>query len=124
KSQGTMRSISRIFNLNDPGWGRGGGRQDGGRNDDDSTRRPKPNDGPPDLDEVWRDFNNRRGALFGGKRGNGGGPRGPRHGGGGGVPSLPSGSPKLLAGLVLAGILIWLASGFMIVQEGQVAVVT
>ncbi len=116
-----MRSISKIFNLNDPGWGRGG-RNSGGQNDDDSSRRPPPGDGPPDLDEVWRDFNNRIGALFGNKRG-GGGPRGPRSGGGG-IPSMPSGSPKLLGILVLVGIIIWGLSGLMIVQEGQVAVVT
>ncbi|NYT24106.1 FtsH protease activity modulator HflK [Alcaligenaceae bacterium] len=116
-----MRSISKIFNLNDPGWGRGG-RNDGGRNEDDSSRRPR-NDGPPDLDEVWRDFNNRIGSLFGNKRG-GGGPRGPRTSGGGGMPSLPSGSPKLLGVLVLVAVVIWGLSGFMIVQEGQVAVVT
>lgn len=116
-----MRSISKIFNLNDPGWGRGG-RNDGGRNDDDSARRPQ-SDGPPDLDEVWKDFNNRLGSLFGNKRGSGG-PRGPRGGGGSGMPSIPSGSPKLLGVLLLVGIIIWGLSGFMIVQEGQVAVVT
>ena len=27
------------------------------------------NDGPPDLDELWRDFNRRLGGLFGGKGG-------------------------------------------------------
>ena len=116
-----MRSISKIFNLNDPGWGRGG-RNDGGRNEDDPSRRPR-TDGPPDLDEVWKDFNNRIGSLFGNKRG-GGGPRGPRTGGGGGMPALPSGSPKLLGVLALVAIIIWGLSGFMIVQEGQVAVVT
>ncbi|HLT98629.1 MAG TPA: FtsH protease activity modulator HflK [Burkholderiaceae bacterium] len=116
-----MRSISKIFNLNDPGWGRGG-RNDGGRNEDDTSRRPQ-NDGPPDLDEVWKDFNNRLGSIFGGKRG-GGGPRSPRGNGGGGAPSLPSGSPKLLGVLALVAIIIWGLSGFMIVQEGQVAVVT
>jgi len=114
-----MRSISKIFNLNDPGWGRGG-RNEGGRNEDDSSRGPR-NDGPPDLDEVWKDFNNRIGSLFGNKRG---GPRGPRSGGGGGMPALPSGSPKLIGVLLLVGIIIWGLSGFMIVQEGQVAVVT
>ena len=35
------------------------------------------NDGPPDLDELWRDFNRKLSGLFGGsggaKRGNGGG---------------------------------------------------
>lgn len=116
-----MRSISKIFNLNDPGWGRGG-RNEGGRNDDDTSQRPRNNDGPPDLDEVWRDFNNRIGSLFGNKRG--GGPRGPRSGGGGGMPALPSGSPKLLGVLVAVGVVIWGLSGLMIVQEGQVAVVT
>src|SRR5690606_1185117 len=99
-------------------------RAEGGRNDDDSSQRPRNNEGPPDLDEVWRDFNNRIGALFGNKRG-GGGPRGPRPGGtGGGMPSLPSGSPKLFGGLALIAVVIWGLSGFMIVQEGQVAVVT
>ena len=33
------------------------------------------NDGPPDLDELWRDFNRKLSGLFGGK---GGGPRGQR----------------------------------------------
>ncbi len=27
------------------------------------------NDGPPDLDELWRDFNRKLGGLFGGKGG-------------------------------------------------------
>ena len=115
-----MRSISKIFNLNDPGWGRGG-RNDGGRNEENPPQRPRNDEGPPDLDEVWKDFNNRIGSLFGNKRG-GSGPRGPRSGGG--MPAMPSGSPKLLGGLALIGVLIWGASGFMIVQEGQVAVVT
>ncbi len=116
-----MRSMSKIFNLNDPGWGRGGRNEDG-RNEDDASRRPRNNEAPPDLDEVWRDFNNRISSLFGSKRG-GGGPRPPRSSGGG-VPSLPSGSPKLLGVLALIAIIIWGLSGFMIVQEGQVAVVT
>ncbi len=116
-----MRSISKIFNLNDPGWGRGG-RNDGGRQEDDNARRPQ-NDGPPDLDEVWKDFNNRLGSLFGNKRG-GGSPRGPRSGGGNGMPSLPSNSPRLLGVVALIALVIWGLSGFMIVQEGQVAVVT
>jgi HflK protein len=117
-----MRSISKIFNLNDPGWGRGG-RNGGNQGDDDSSRRPRSNEGPPDLDEVWRDFNNRIGSLFGGKKG--GGPRSPRTGGsGGGIPSVPSGSPKLLGILGAIAVVIWGLSGLMIVQEGQVAVVT
>jgi membrane protease subunit HflK len=118
-----MRSISRIFNLNDPGWGRGGRNDNEGGRDDDSGRPRNGNDGPPDLDEVWRDFNNRISSLFGGKRG-GGGTRRPRQGGGTGMPPIPSGSPKLLVLLIVIALAIWGLSGFMIVQEGQVAVVT
>ena len=33
------------------------------------------NDGPPDLDELWRDFNRKLSGLFGGKGGGGGGNR-------------------------------------------------
>ena len=75
-----------MFNLNDPRWGRGATCR--------PTRRPRarcstgkgPNQGPPDLDELWRDFNRKLGGLFGGKgkrRGNGGG----GYGGGSGTSS-------------------------------------
>ncbi len=83
-------------------------------------------DGPPDLDELWRDFNRKLSGLFGGK---GGGPRSPGSGdgGGGGGPNFQPDmkSAGIGAGLV-AGVvaLIWLGSGFFIVQEGQQAVVT
>lgn len=111
-----MIRISRLFNLNDPGWGRGNS-----DNGSEPPRRPnKGDDGPPDLDEVWRDFNNRIGALFG-RRGNGGGNGRPSRG-------LTPPSPRrarIGAGLVVAVLVgLWLASGFFIVQEGQVAVVT
>lgn len=111
-----MRSISKIYNLNDPGWGRGGG-----NNGSEPPRRPNQGGGPPDLDEVWRDFNNRLGGLFGRKRGGGGNGRGGNDGPG---MSLPSGSPKTIAVVLAVIVALWLASGFTIVQEGQVAVVT
>jgi membrane protease subunit HflK len=130
------------FNLNDPRWGRGddvdredrnAGDEGGNRPDDESTRpnrdqRPSrgqvPNQGPPDLDELWRDFNRKLGGLFGGKGGGSGGRGGS---GGGGMPNFNP-SPKTTgigAGLI-AGVaaLIWLGSGFFIVQEGQQAVIT
>lgn len=108
-----------MFNLNDPGWGRG----DGNNGGSEPPRRPGKGDGPPDLDEVWRDFNNRLGSLFGRKPRRGGGFGG--NGNGGGKPvMLPKGSPKLAALVILVIIVLWLASGFLIVQEGQVAVVT
>ena len=87
------------------------------------------NDGPPDLDELWRDFNRKLGGLFGkpggqtpqrGGDGSGGGGGGA---GGGFQPDLKSAG----IGLVLIGgvaLLIWLGSGVFIVQEGQQAVVT
>ena len=92
------------MSLNDPQWGKrpGGG---GG-------------DGPPDLEELWRNFNRKLNAIF--NRGGGGGA------GGGGAPAqMPSfrqlgGGAGLLVGLVL---LVWLVSGFYIVVEGQRGVV-
>lgn len=103
----------KIFNLNDPGWGRGN--QNG-----QSNNKPNNSGGPPDLDEVWRDFNKRLGGLLGKRGRRGGGPRPPS----GGMPSLPGPSPKFILLIVIAAILLWLGSGFLIVQEGQVAVVT
>jgi membrane protease subunit HflK len=92
------------MSLNDPNWGRqGGSRGPGGGNQ-----------GPPDLDELWRNFNRRLGELFGRRRGGSGGEP-PR------FPSAPSiGGAGLLGGIVLA---VWLASGFYIVVEGQRGVV-
>ncbi|NLY28636.1 MAG: FtsH protease activity modulator HflK [Alcaligenaceae bacterium] len=119
-----MRSLSKIFNLNDPGWGRG---NNGNNNGSEPPRRPdNRGDGPPDLDEVWRDFNNKLGGMFGRKPRRGGNNPfggGPGNGQGSG-PSLPKGSPKMVGFVAVAAVGLWLASGFLIVQEGQVAVVT
>lgn len=86
-------------------------------------------DGPPDLDELWRDFNRKLSGLFGGKgggsRNNGSGDGGSNSNGGGPnfQPDMKSAGVgvSLIAGVVA---LIWLGSGFFIVQEGQQAVVT
>jgi modulator of FtsH protease HflK len=126
-----------MFNLNDPRWGRGDdasrneGSKDGQepeRNDDGRPpQRPRgqgPNQGPPDLDELWRDFNRKLGGLLGKK---GGGQGGGNGSGGGGLPSFNP-SPKTTgigAGLIVGvAVLIWLGTGFFIVQEGQQAVIT
>jgi len=95
------------MSLNDPNWGRGGSRGPQGPGGG--------NQGPPDLDELWRNFNRRLNELFGrGRRGGADEPPTPpsswRFGGGAGV----------LIALVLA---VWLASGFYIVVEGQRGVV-
>jgi len=112
-----------MFNLNDPRWGRSDDKQ--GDNNRPENGPPKgPNQGPPDLDELWRDFNRKLGGLFGGKGrrpDNGGG-----FGGGGGGNFQPDmKSAGIGAGLIAAVVLlIWLGTGFFIVQEGHQAVIT
>ncbi len=80
------------------------------------------NDGPPDLDELWRDFNQKLSGLFGGPRKEGGDTE-PSPGPG----STPPGQRRSigLSGGVIGAVvaLIWLGSGLFIVQEGQQAVV-
>jgi membrane protease subunit HflK len=79
-------------------------------------------DGPPDLDELWRDFKRKLGHLMpGGPQG----PNGSRPGAGGG--GSPDGMKAAGAGLGLAVAVVglgWLGSGFFIVQEGSQAVIT
>lgn len=82
------------------------------------------NDGPPDLDELWRDFNRKLGDMFNNK----GGANGP---GSGQEPPADPGPPPDMKGAgfglgMIAGLvaLIWAGSGVFIVQEGQQAVIT
>ena len=117
--------IRGMFNLNDPRWGRGEDNKNSEGNRPDQKPEGNgngrgPNQGPPDLDELWRDFNRRLGSLFGGRRrGEGGG----GFGGGNFQPDMKSAG--IGAGLVAAiVVLIWLGTGFFIVQEGQQAVIT
>ncbi len=104
------------MSLNDPQWGNRGG-DDGDKPGNNGPRRP--NDGPPDLEDLWRDFNRKLNGMFGNKRGGGGG------NGGGDGPRMPqidfnpkflSGGIGLLIGLVAV---VWLASGFYIVDASQ-----
>ena len=128
-----------MFNLNDPRWGRGDENSSGDSKPDAGQTRPEEasppprnnpdrgdkrgaNAGPPDLDELWRDFNRKLGGLFGnaknvGRGGAGGGS------GGGFQPDMKNAGigAGLIAGVV---VLIWLGTGFFIVQEGQQAVIT
>jgi len=89
----SLRLLGVLMSLNDPQWGK------------------RPNQGPPDLDEIWREFNRKLGGLFGRRGGGGGGddPKGPD-------AKMVSGGAGLLLGLIVA---VWLASGFYIVYEGQ-----
>ncbi|MCW5604493.1 MAG: FtsH protease activity modulator HflK [Burkholderiales bacterium] len=98
---GLARMLGPLLSLNDPQWG----------------RRPGGNQGPPDLDEIWRNLNRRLNRLLGGK---GGGGDGGSAGGGGPSPGTVGGGAGLLVGLV---VVVWIASGFYIVNEGQEGVV-
>ncbi len=81
------------------------------------------NDGPPDLDELWRDFNRKLSNLFGGRGSRGGRNDNDDRGGPQFQPDMKSAGIGVgLIGAVVA--LVWLGSGFFIVQEGQQAVVT
>ena len=166
-----MRKFLELFSVNDPGWGNsqpGTGSKDAkeGQGSDQAPKvdpanpgsdkpvenqpqnQPVRPNGPPDLDELWRDFNDRLSGIFGGKtkpgstsssssnkpnstdipppsqRGNGGG----NGGGGFTAPNFnftnPFGSKVTV--IIAAGgvVLLWIFSGFYIIQEGQSGVVT
>ncbi|MBY0410966.1 MAG: FtsH protease activity modulator HflK [Burkholderiaceae bacterium] len=122
------RRLLGVFNLNDPRWGRGDDKQGDAR---DPAASPNPKGGeqgpakgqqPPDLDELWRDLNRKLGGFFGGKSESG---RGLETGGSGGGFQPDMKNAGLGIGLVAGiGFLIWLGTGFFIVQEGQQAVIT
>ena len=80
--------------------------------------------GPPDLEELWRDFNRKLTGLFGGKPG---GPQRPAPGGmGGGTPPQPPSAKMFGGGIALIAVvvaLLWASSGFFIVPEGQTAAI-
>jgi len=72
--------------------------------------------GPPDLDEIVRKLSGKFGGLLGNKGGGGGDSSGGSSGGG--MPSLPFRT----GGFILIGtviLLLWLASGVYIVDEGK-----
>ena len=109
-----LKRIGLRFSLNDPRWGRGS--QDSEPNNQDGKR---PNDGPPDLDQLWRDFNRRLNRMLGNK----GGGRNGGDGGGDGFNSDMKGAGIGVTLLLAIAVFLWLVSGFFIVQEGQTAVV-
>jgi membrane protease subunit HflK len=91
------------------------------RGDDGQPMYNNRNDGPPDLDELWRDFNRKLSGVFSGKDGGGGGQdQGPSGGGLTPDPRSAGIGIGVVFGLV---VLIWGGSGIFIVQEGQQGVV-
>lgn len=102
-----LKRIGLTLSLNDPQWGRGS------QNNNNQDGK-KPSEGPPDLDQLWRDFNQRLSRLFG-QKGNGGGD---------GFNSDGANAKLGLAVVVIVLLFIWMVSGFFIVQEGQTAVIT
>ena len=166
------RKFLDLFSVNDPGWGNShntNGSKDAkdGQGDvqapkaDPETNKPaetsptnqpgnqpaKP-DGPPDLDELWRDFNDRIAGIFGGKKTPGLAskpspsnkpnstdipPPSQRGGSGGGngdginTPNFNFSNPfGSKASILIAGAIVffmWLCSGFFIIQEGQAGVI-
>jgi modulator of FtsH protease HflK len=113
----------------------GGGENSGGK-------PPKRGDEPPDLEEVWREFNKKLSGLFGGKPKSNRpssadlGPKksAPPPSNGDQVPPSnqtprmsvpnPQALTAIASALALLIAVVWMVTGFYIVQEGQVAVIT
>jgi len=103
-----IKKIGLMFSLKNQ---RQQGRKEPMQNND---RRP-PNEGPPDLDQMWRDFNARLSRFFNGK--------GSGDSGGGGFKPDMRGAGIGAAVVAAVIVLLWAASGYFIVPEGQTAVV-
>lgn len=132
--------LQRMFNLNDSRWGRGDDKpSDSGKSDGappppppenepykppqdtgaSNGRKNAPAGGPPDLEEVWKDVSRKLGGFFGKPS------QPPRGGEGGGGFQPDMKNAGIGAGLIVGVLaLIWLGTGFFIVQEGQQAVIT
>lgn len=88
-----------IMGLNDPQWG-----------------KRKGNAGPPDLDDVLRNFSKKLNGLFG-KKGGGNNDEEPSES----SPRKPQGGNIFV--IVMLLLVVWLASGFYIINEGQRGIV-
>ncbi|MEY4142775.1 MAG: hypothetical protein RLZZ173_229 [Pseudomonadota bacterium] len=140
----TLRKVRDYFagfySVNDPGWGnnpqsnapKGDKDPKGGENTTPNQPNQQPQDnrrptsGPPDLDDLWRDFNDKLNNLFAGKKRPSGGGQPPPNGGGRKTPQFNTDgfNPKVasIGAAVILG-LVWLFSGFFMIQEGQAGVV-
>ncbi len=110
-----MKRLGLKPSLNDPRWG--SDKKDG---EPQANEGKKPGEGPPDMEQLWRDFNQRLNSFFGQKNR----PEGPGNGAPPGGPRADMAGMRATAGAVgVVAALIWLASGSFIVQEGQTGVV-
>ena len=133
------------MSLNDPRWGN---QPEEPEKDTEEQKRPANGhdartgrggqnpDEPPDLEEVWRDFNQRlQGMLGNARRGNNRAgdrralpPGGGNHGGAGngddsgGFPATPA-LGSTIALVLMVGLAVWLASGFYTVNANERAIV-
>lgn len=111
-----MKRIGLKLSLNDPRWGKD--------NKPQANEGKKPGEGPPDMEQLWRDFNQKLNNLFGQKRpGNNNGDNNGGGDGGGNRPDMAGGVRATAGAIGAVVVLIWLASGSFIVQEGQTGVV-
>ena len=137
------------MSLNDPRWGN---QPEEPEKDSEEQQRPANGrdaragrggqnpDEPPDLEEVWRDFNQRLQSMLGNARRGGqragdrralppgGGNNGGNHGAGGGdTGDFPPASLRALGStialVVIAALAVWLASGFYTVNANERAIV-
>ncbi len=155
-----MRKFLGLFSVSDPNKGSKDPQATSGEQGEEQSPKVDPTtpsqvqnpqekpDGPPDLDELWRDFNDRIAGIFGGKKRPGASASKPSKpsnstdipqpedrvrntggGNGGGDHSFqfqfsnPFGS-KASVLFIAAGIfVIWICSGFFMIQEGQAGVI-
>jgi len=107
-----------LMSMNNHGWGN---KPDPGGNNGNKGG------GPPDLEELWRDLNRRLAALFGKKGGGGFGGNSGNSGNGGGGDARPPFNLRQIGGgiglLLILVAVVWLSSGFYIVDASQRGVV-
>ncbi|WP_110688000.1 FtsH protease activity modulator HflK [Salinicola aestuarinus] len=101
-------------NQQDP-WGGGGGRRPNGNGGNNGNNG---NQGPPDLDEALKKFQDKINRLIGGRNKRGGGDGGGSNGGG------AKRNPFILPVIVLVvAAVIWAASGFHLIDQSERGVV-
>ncbi|WP_110674393.1 FtsH protease activity modulator HflK [Salinicola sp. RZ23] len=106
-------------NQQDP-WSGGGGRRpsgNGGDNGDGNNRGGGNNQGPPDLDEALKKFQDKINRLFGGRGKRGGAGGGDNSGGGKRNPFV---LPLLV---VIVAAVVWAGSGFHLIDQSERGVV-